>query len=309
MRLAAGLSNADRKATMNGKSYQKWVLLASVGSALLLLASRTAAWFPQGHEVMAMIAADNLTPRALSQVARILDVADQESAVADAMAAASIRPDTEFRADPSTPPWHYIAMCLQDMPADMPKRCPGGNCVTAKIDEYTRRLKNRDYDKWGAAGDMAFLIHFVGDVHQPLHAAGNADRGGTCQPVDVTPPEKNLHYAWDDAVVVELEHELGTHNASQTATALERIYPEAAVASKPVSPEQMAWESHELARTDVYGALHIPEKPCSPAACESASAGTIVLSDTYMKREGRVAGKRLAQAGYRLARILNNIWP
>ena len=255
-----------------------------------------------------MIAADNLSPRALSRVARILDVADEKPAVADAMAAASIRPDTEFRADPSTPPWHYIAMCLQDTPADMPARCPQGNCVTAKIDEYVRRLKDRDYDRWGAAGDLAFLIHFVGDVHQPLHTGGNGDRGGTCQPVEVTPPEDNLHFAWDDAVVVNLERQLGTHTPRATATALERIYPQATVASKSVNPEQMAWESHELAKSDVYGALGIAQRPCSPAACDSAPA-KIVMSDAYMKREAKVAGKRLAQAGYRLARILNNIWP
>jgi hypothetical protein len=64
----------------------------------------------------------------------------------------------------------------------------------------------------GAARDLAFLIHFVGDIHQPLHTTTNADRGGTCQRVNVTPAEENLHYAWDDAVVVVLEKQLGTHD-------------------------------------------------------------------------------------------------
>jgi len=275
---------------------------------LLLPAAGAMAWYPEGHEVIAMIAADNLTPRVRSQVARILVVADEKRAVADAMAAASILPDTEFRADPSTHSWHYIALCLQDTRADLAARCPHGNCVTAKIDEYARRLRDRNYDRWGAAGDLAFLIHFVGDVHQPLHAAGNGDRGGTCQPVEVTPPEENLHFAWDDAVVVELEHQLGTHDPRATATALERIDPQSVRSARPVNPEQMAWESHELARTDVYGALHIPELPCAPSACRSATPGKVVMSDAYMKREAGVAGKRLALAGYRLARILNGIW-
>jgi hypothetical protein len=97
--------------------------------------------------------------------------------------------------DRATAPWHYIDICLQDSERDVPARCPQGNCVTAKIDEYGRRLRDGDYDKWGAADDLAFLIHFVCDIHQPLHTTTNADRGGTCQQVNVAPAEENLHFA------------------------------------------------------------------------------------------------------------------
>jgi hypothetical protein len=142
------------------------------------------------------VAADNLMPTTKSQVAQILDVPADKSSLVKGMEAASIRPDTEFREqDRTTAPWHYIDICLQDTEQDVRSRCPNGNCVTAKIDEYARRLKDGDYDKWGAAGDLAFLIHFVGDIHQPLHTTTNADRGGTCQQVNVAPAEENLHYA------------------------------------------------------------------------------------------------------------------
>ena len=185
------------------------------------------AWFAQGHEIVAIIAADNLTPTARSHIAQILGVPADTGSVEKAMAAASIRPDTEFREeDRSTAPWHYIDICLQDKQTDLRARCSQGNCVTAKIDEYARRLRDGNYDKWGAAGDLAFLIHFVGDIHQPLHTTTNADRGGTCQQVNVAPAEKNLHYAWDDAVVVVLENELGTTDAEATAHKLEALYPE-----------------------------------------------------------------------------------
>ena len=64
------------------------------------------------------------------------------------MAAASIRPDTEFQEqDRTTAAWHYIDICLQDSERDLPPRCQNGNCVTAEIDEYARRLKDGDYDK------------------------------------------------------------------------------------------------------------------------------------------------------------------
>jgi hypothetical protein len=158
---------------------------------------------------VAIIAADDLTPTARSHAAAIVGVPDDTASVEKAMAAASIRPDTEFREeDRTTAPWHYIDICLQDKPADLLARCPQGSCVTAKIDEYAHRLREGNYDKWGAAGDLAFLIHFVGDIHQPLHSTTNADRGGTCQQVNVAPAEQNLHYVWDDAVVMVLEKQL-----------------------------------------------------------------------------------------------------
>jgi hypothetical protein len=57
------------------------------------------------------------------------------------MAAASIRPDSEFREeDPSTAPWHFIDICLKDRRIEVPTRCPGVSCVTGKIDEYSMEL-------------------------------------------------------------------------------------------------------------------------------------------------------------------------
>jgi hypothetical protein len=154
----------------------------------VFLAAPVSAWFAEGQEVVAIVAGYNLTPTARSHVAQIFSVPADTASVVKAMEAASIRPDTEFREeDCTTAPWHYIDICLQDSEQDLPARCPNGNCFTAKIDQYARRLKDGNYDKWGAAGDLAFLIHFVGDIHQPLHTTTNADRGGTCQQVGALP--------------------------------------------------------------------------------------------------------------------------
>src|SRR5262249_12612357 len=90
----------------------------------------------EGHKVVAIIAADDLAPNARSHIAEKLGVSPDGASLAKAMAAASIRPDTEFRKDRATPPWHYIDICLQDRESDITARCLQGNCVTAKIDEY-----------------------------------------------------------------------------------------------------------------------------------------------------------------------------
>ena len=163
------------------------VLIRAILLVILLIPARAWAWGDDGHEIVAVIAADNLTPAAQGHVARVLGVPADK--IAAAMEAASIRPDSEFREeDPSSKPWHFIDICLSDSRVDIPRRCPAGDCVTGEIDEYAQRLKERRYDRWGADGDLALLIHFVADLHQPLHAANDGDLGGNCVMVDSRPP-------------------------------------------------------------------------------------------------------------------------
>lgn len=269
-------------------------------------------WGNDGHEIVAIIAADNLTPTARAHVAQILGVSSD--AVATAMASASVRPDTEFRIeDRSTAPWHFIDICLQDQKSDMPARCPKGNCVTAKVDEYAKRLKDGNYDGWGPAGDLAFLIHFVGDIHQPLHTATDADLGGNCIQVESHPRARNLHMAWDDAIVYRLEDTLDSGNPKATAVKLEQMYAsqKAADTWKPGATNDIAWESHEVAVSQIYEALKIPIEPCTPDvhSCAGAPPSPVVLDDSYMNGASTVAGQQLAKAGFRLASLLNGAWP
>jgi hypothetical protein len=199
---------------------------------------------------------------------------------------------------------------LQDSERDLLAWCPHDNCVTARIDEYARCLRDGNYDKWGTAGDLAFLIHFVGDVHQPLHAVTNVDRGGTCQRVNVEPVEENLHYTWDDAVVAVLEKQFETDQPKATARKLEALYPAGGDLStwKPGESERIAWESHQLAETDVYRPLGIPERACTLHSRDPTTSTPVPLSSAYMEHEGSVAGRQLTKAGHRLAALLIQIW-
>lgn len=285
--------------------------IANVVFAVLLCPALAWGWGDDGHKIVAVIAADNLTPAAASHVADILGAPADKRAIAAAMEAASIRPDTEFRdEDKSTAPWHFIDICLQDRRADVPARCPGGNCVTRKIDEYSKRLKDGDYDRWGAKGDLAFLIHFVGDIHQPLHAANDADRGGNCVPVDSHSRQTNLHAIWDGTVVRGLEYSIDSGRPETTAHKLERTYAAEKDADSWIAADDIAWESNQVARSDIYGALQIPIEPCQPTAnvCINPSGHPVELDASYLDHADALAGHQLAKAGFRLASLLNEIW-
>ena len=96
-------------------------LLALLGP--ILFAYPAWAWFAEGHEIVGILAADNLTTAARTHVAQTLGVPVDTGSVEKAMAAASIRPDTEFRnEDRSTAAWHFIDICLQDKERDIPAR-------------------------------------------------------------------------------------------------------------------------------------------------------------------------------------------
>jgi hypothetical protein len=280
--------------------------------AVLLCSVSAWAWGPDGHKIVAIIAADNLTPAAASHVADILGVSADKRAIATAMADASILPDSKFRdEDPLTRPWHFIDICLQDRRADVDARCPRGECVTGKIDEYSRRLKERNYDRWGAAGDLAFLIHFVGDIHQPLHAANDDDRGANCIAVDSNVRAKDLHAVWDTTVVRRLEDSVDSGRPGTTAHKLERTYAAESGTDSWIPAGDIAWESNQIARSDIYAALHIPIEPCQPTAdlCLNPLGHAAELDSSYLDHADAVAGHQLAKAGFRLASLLNQIWP
>jgi hypothetical protein len=83
-------------------------------------------WFAEGHQIVAIIAADDLIPTARSHATQILGVPDDKSSVEKTMAAASISPDTEFRVgDKATAQWHFIDICLQDNKSDFAGAMPG----------------------------------------------------------------------------------------------------------------------------------------------------------------------------------------
>jgi hypothetical protein len=182
----------------------------------------------------------------------------------------------------------------------------------AKINEYADRLRTARYDTWGGDGDLAFLIHFLGDINQPLHAATNADLGGNCVSIRPANDIKNLHIMWDVELVNHLQSALGSSTAQETARDLDTTFPK----DRPQlrwnsnSAADLAWHSQELARSQVYDALKIPLEPCQPKihSCPSARQEIVDIDQSYLDRESRVAGEQLAIAGFELANMLNDIW-
>jgi hypothetical protein len=296
------------------------------------------AWGCKGHQVVALIAEKHLNPRALAAVKKILADSPVDPNLsrfckeggADPMADASTWPDDIRAQRPETPPWHYIDIPLGVTQREVENFCnPKEGCVTSAIRDDLATLRSSDTGAQKKADALRFLIHFVGDLHQPLHAVTNNDLGGNCVPVaffEETPQLRNqqleiyspnLHAVWDTNI---LERATTGQTSEQVASELERLFRNRFVVWEkgPSNIDAWAWESHLLSQKFAYGNLpvRIPaEAPQTMSSCADdnhISARMLALNeqlaDPYQNPAVPVVRERLAQAGARLALVLNQLW-
>ncbi|HVC21203.1 MAG TPA: S1/P1 nuclease [Vicinamibacterales bacterium] len=265
-------------------------------AALLLSAAgaRPAlAWGCEGHQAIARLAERLLDPQTASRVKALLAAAPIDRSLrrfcppdTDPLADASTWADDERSVEPETAPWHFIDFprTVDAAHADYRRYCPDGRCVVDAILTQFRILTSHAGTR-RRADALRYLIHFVGDIEQPLHDITNGDRGGNCLPVryEGTPPEEgplssfrpNLHGVWDVDLIRTLmqRHRLATPAA--LAAWLART--ETAARASPLVPSTavvVAWSraANELAKTIAYGKL--PRAvPLEPASVLESCAG------------------------------------
>lgn len=220
------------------------------------------------------------------------------------MADASIWAD-ETKGRTHTGEWHYINLTLLDGKESIRDRCPGENCVTARIERFREQLLRSKQVDPSTRDALRYLIHFVGDVHQPLHAASDADLGGNCEQIRPFQNANNLHTLWDGGIVAAIEpddHRLAGYIARMSVPRRRRW--------SGGTPEEWTWESHEIALHDIYRRLHLPVAPAFfPTSCRTAPDEITrfrpVIDSLYINDMKPVVRDQLVKAGLRLAQLLN----
>lgn len=262
------------------------VIWAVVVATSPMLPSAAWAWGSEGHRVVALIAADKLTPAARAEVSDLLG-----GDVRTSMEEVSTWADQIRRERADTRQWHYVNIEISTNRYDATTDCGGGVCVVAQVGKDERILADHQLAKPVRAEALRFLIHFVADLHQPLHCADNHDRGGNDVRVVIGDEETNLHAVWDSDVVVALGQ-----NPDRVASFLEaQITGDEVKAWSRGSPADWANESFGIAKRDIYSTLR----------GEGATTAPIILPRDYAVRERSVAATQLEKAGVRLAALLN----
>jgi len=249
--------------------------------ALAVLLLPAYGWGPEGHRLVARIAWEQLTPAAREHVTAIL--APDQTIVSIASWADEVR-----RSRPQTEPWHYIDIPIDKPHLDMARDCPKNDCVIAKIPDLRKTLQDPAASEVERREALMFLVHFIGDMHQPLHCSDNKDRGGNGVRVMFFDRRSNLHSVWDSGLLGRM----GTED---------QLFPEL---SKESARHRKKWakgtvadwaeQAHKASQKVVYGDL--------PKASGDAP---IALGADYEKLADPLVKLQIEKAGARLAAVLN----
>ena len=275
------------------------------------LPQKASAWGDDGHKTVALIAEHYLTPGAKAQVDALLaadtDPLTQHDIASEATWADKWR-DSNKRRDhyQETKNWHFIDLEIED--PDITKACfgrkplspdtpasigPANDCVVDKITQFATELEAPGTDAEERLFALKFLLHFVGDMHQPLHAADNKDAGGNSVKVMVDGFEHKtrdeLHGFWDTQFV----DALGRPPAALAKQLLAQITPAQEGEWRKGTPDDWAMEAFNIAFTDAYG-----DPPLSKDTLQHLDAA-------YVKRAEADVALQLSRAGVRLALVLN----
>jgi nuclease S1 len=152
-----------------------------------------ARWWDLGHRIVARLAESRLTPQTREAVRDILD--------GQSLADASVWADNirQYRHDADK--LHYVNIPLADTRYVPGRHCPGGQCIVAAIEQERYLLADPAASPEQRAEALRFLIHFMGDLHQPLHTADNGDRGGNQRSVTFLGHATDLHKVWDGEMI------------------------------------------------------------------------------------------------------------
>jgi hypothetical protein len=278
--------------------------------ASLSLSSNVLAWGDEGHEIIGLIADHYLDPAVKQKVEMLLagdtthltggtDIA-HEATWADKYRDMNNR-QLHYT---QTRDWHFVDIEIEG--GDFDTACfnhpalPAGTLasqgipqewVVDKVSEFVDELKLQTTSTDERRMALQFLLHFVGDLHQPLHASDDHDRGANNKTAKASGIAKNnLHHDWD----TEFVKKLGTDPTTVANGLIAKITTSKQKMWSKGTPKEWAVESNAIAKAKAYGPLATPD-----------ANGVYVLSASYVTNATKATATQLSRAGVRLANVLN----
>ena len=267
-----------RRSDIKSIHIEKWILFF-----LLILVlfpwQNVWAWGPMGHRIVGEIAEMRLLPEVKTKIQKnfnikkLADVANWADTV---------------RKKRSQSTWHYCNIKESKWTYEKNRDCPDGTCVVEKIRNFIRTLVEERLSLAQRKEALMYLIHFIGDVHQPLHLGNAKDRGGNNTRVSFRGKSTNLHALWDGKLI-----HLGGKNLIQYSRNL---------SLRASSSESVKWNSSKIPEwaneSRGFALNHAYLLGPSPKGR---------LSKIYIERSREIIELRLSQAGVRLSGLLNRL--
>lgn len=250
---------------------------------LCAMAAPAFAWGRTGHRLVAALAWDDLSPKARATVAELLAGEADPTLPGIAVWADDLRandPDLGRR----SAKWHYVNIAEHDCAYDAALACRGGDCVVEAIRAQAAILADRSRPRAQRAQALKFVVHFVGDVHQPLHAGFAHDKGGNDFQVNLDGRGSNLHSLWDSGLL--------NSSGLDEAAYLQRLrtLPLAVARTRhPLPPDAAGWA----------------EASCRVVRQPGLYPASAKISAAYLQAWRPLAEAQLRRSGSQLALLLN----
>lgn len=235
-------------------------------------------WGRTGHRATGEIAENNLSRKAKKAIKELLD---GQSLAFVSTYADEIRSDDKYR---SYGPWHYVNFPFGGKYETHPKSEKGD--IIQGIETCISVLKDANATDQDKTFHLKLLVHFIGDLHQPLHVGIADDKGGNDLQVRWFKDGTNLHAVWDTKMI-----ESYNMSYSEIAENTDELSKSQITAIQNGTPIDWMYESRALCE-DVYANVEVGEK----------------LSYRYMYRYVNVARSQIQKGGLRLAALLNEIF-
>jgi len=257
-------------------------------AAMLLIVSlggNARAWGPEGHVVVAIVAEDRLRPETRKAVRKILSGAP--------LATAALFADEYRVTHPEITRWHFVDIPFEASSYDEARDCAvltNGDCIIHAIERAKAVIRDPKAKPSDRADALKYLVHFIGDLHQPFHAIerkqadGSGDEGGNKVNVKFFGSDTNLHALWDSGMILHTER-----TAEDYAAQLK---------------QQLAGMDEAVWRTGTTVDWAMESQAAAKLAYVDDNA---VLGQVYFDAQIVVVDRRLALAGARLAWILEDI--
>jgi|WetSurMetagenome_2_1015567.scaffolds.fasta_scaffold207027_2 nuclease S1 len=256
----------------------------TISAAIVSLPSSALAWGKIGHRAAARIAEDHLSTHAKAALRLLLGPGVRLADIANWA--------DEQREIAGTATWHYVNVPIRESRYDR-RYCPGQGCVVSKIEDFRHILEDPAAGKAQKQLALRYLVHFIADLHQPLHVGDDSDKGGNLLQVRFFDEGSNLHSVWDSQII-------NRHTENENVWVWELTFvanPKSVAEWSKGNPEGWATESVILSKT-------VRRVPGSLALIKPGAR----IGSEYYKASLTTIQRQLAKAGIRTAWVLNQIF-
>jgi hypothetical protein len=274
--------------------------LLALFALFFLFPAPASAWWEYGHYSVARVAWEAMSPHSRAAVRRLLSHAKEVETPECPLRTiedAAYWPDcvkTLGERFSYAYSWHYqnVDICK---PFDLKSACRDGNCVSAQITRNSKLLADPKVPVRERLIALAFLVHFMGDLHQPLHAGDKSDKGGNDFKASYGVIPSNLHAIWDGLLA---DRSISSAPGQSGAALLSGFSAEERAAMAGGTVQDWSRESWEASREFGYGALMAD--PCGPLP-----ATRPVMDEATTQRLIPILRREVARGGLRLARLID----